>query len=354
MVSSSQPAEKSILIVTQAFDPHADELITLLRYMGREPIRVNTDAIPGNSLLSYTFARGTNDLTRRGALAENLAHYTLFIDGRLIEAQKVQSVWWRRPAPYQFAGTLQPEELRLATTETQQAMQSFWLALIAQNCAWMSTPLALTLASNLPEQMRRAHCYGFAIPRALVTTRAAQMRAFYQETAGQMVYCLLSCLSTPILDGCQSSAAQASAALLSPDLLETFEQMVSVPCLFYERLPAQRFLVVIVIADQIFAAQTTQTAPLDQVAHWWSSSVYELPYEPVVLPEVFADHCRAYVHSYGLSFGVLRFAYGPREQLFFVSLDPVGAFLWLEQQCPDLHMSEALAQWLIDGGQAER
>ncbi len=354
MLASSQNAEKSILIVTQAFDPHADELMTLLRYMGREPIRLNTNAIPGNSLLSYTFARGTDDLAHHGALVEDLARYTLFIDGRLIEVQQIQSVWWRRPAPYQFVGTLQPEELRLATAETEQAMQGFWLALIAQGCAWMSTPGALALASNLPEQMRRAHCYGFATPQTLITTRAAQMRAFYQATAGQMVYCLLSSLSTPILDGRQQPAAQDSVALLSSDLLAAFEHMVSVPCLFYECLPAQQFLVVVVIADQVFAAQTTQRASLDQVTHWWSSQVSELSYAPALLPDIVVDRCRAFVHSYGLSFGVLRLARAPQEQLFFASLDPVGSFLWLEQQCPDLRMSEALAQWLIDGKQAEQ
>ncbi len=351
---SSRTSEKSILIVTQTFDPHADELLLLLRYMGHEPIRVNTDALPGNALLSYTFARGTEDCAQRDALAHPQAHYTLFLDGRLIEAQQVHAVWWRRPAPYQFVGTLLPEELRLATAETEQAMQAFWLALLAQDCAWMSTPAALTLACNLPEQMRRAQHYGFATPRMLITTRAGQMRTFYRETAGQMVYCLLSCLGTPILDGCQHPTTQAAAALVSPDLLAAFEQMVSVPCLFYERLPVQHFLVVVMIADQVFTAQTTPTAPLDQVPHWWSSQGSTLPYEPVVLPTPLVDRCRAYVQSYGLTFGVVWLARGPENQLFFVSLDPVGSFLWLEQQCPELRMSETLAQWLIDGKQAEQ
>lgn len=349
MPPSSQTTEKSILIVTQTFDPHADELLLLLRYMGQEPIRVNTDAIPGNALLSYTFARGAENLARRDALESPLARYTLFLDGRLIEAQQIHAVWWRRPAPYQFVGTLLPEELHLAAMETRQAMQAFWLALLAQDCAWMSTPAALTLACNLPEQMRRGQHYGFATPRTLITTRAGQMRTFYQETDGQMVFCMLSSLGTPILDGWQQPATQAAAALVSSDLLAAFEQMVSVPCLFYEHLPAQQFLVVVIIADQVFAAQTTPTAPLDQVAHWWSPQVCELPYEPAVLPASLVDHCRAYVQSYGLTFGVMRLVRGPENQYFFVSLDPVGSFLWLEQQCPELRMSETLAQWLIDG-----
>lgn len=352
-IPASQTTGKSILIVTQAFDPHADELLLLLRYMGQEPIRVNTDALPGNALLSYACARGAENLVYREVWSQPPVHATLFLDGRLIEAQQVGAVWWRRPAPYQFIGTLQPEEVHLATVETEQAMQAFWLALLAQDCAWMSTPAALVLACNLPEQMRRAQCYGFATPRMLMTTRSGRMRTFYQETNGQMVYCTLSALSTPILDGCQQPATHATTALVNADLLETFEQMVSIPCLFYERLPAQQFVMVVIIADQVFAAQTTQAASLDQVAHWWSSQVCELPYEAVVLPPHVVDCCPAYVQSYGLSFGVVRLARGLEEQLFFISLDPVGSFLWLEQQCPELCMSETLARWLIDGKTAE-
>jgi len=351
IISSSQ----SILIVTQTFDPHADELLVLLRYMGQEPIRVNTDAIPGDSLLSYTFARGadlvSDDSTHYGATPEYLAHYSLFLDGRLIEAQSVGSLWWRKPAPYQFIGTLQPEELHLATAETEQAMQGFWQVLLAQGCFWISPPASLARACNLPEQIRRARHYGFATPRSIITTQAEQMRTFYQETQGQMVYRMLSGLITPT-DGYQSSTAHVSAVPVNLEQLALFETMVSIPCLFHERLPAWRFLFAVVIAGHVFVAQTTKEASFDQIACWWSPQICELPYEPAVISDKLVDRCRAFVQSYELSFGVIQFAYGPDEQLFFVSLDPSGSFLWLEQQCPTLHMSEALAQCLIDGNKA--
>ncbi len=134
----SEQTSRHIVIVTQAFDPHTDELLVLLRYMGQDPIRINTECIPGDSLLSYTFAGSEHCLapenTAQGGTAPaDSGHYTLFIDGRLIEAEQIGAIWWRRPAPYRFIGTLQPEELHLATAETEQAMQGFWLALSAQD-----------------------------------------------------------------------------------------------------------------------------------------------------------------------------------------------------------------------------
>ncbi|MBV9691553.1 MAG: hypothetical protein JO202_17780 [Ktedonobacteraceae bacterium] len=351
----SQSTSQQILIVTQAFDPHADELIVLLRYLEQEPLRLNTEVIPADSLLSYTFSSGKHSAMSSPSLSsgptvadqpiEPLEHYTLLVDGRLIDARRVGAVWWRRPAPYQFVGTLQPEEYRFAVAETEQAMHSFWLALMAQGCYWMSAPPILALARNLPEQLRRAHHYGFALPRSLVTTRSGKVRALYQETGGQVVYRVLSGLTSATEDG--HVEPPATSAILTQDHLAALDAMVSVPGLFQERLPAQRLYTVVVLGDQIFTAQTTQT--LEQVPHWWSPQTYELMYEPVSLSPALTARCQTFVQSYGLEFAVMQLAIGPQEQIFFVALDPVGPFLWLEQQCPDLRLCEALAMRLVWG-----
>jgi hypothetical protein len=343
----SEQTSQRIVIVTQAFDPHTDELLVLLRYMGQGPIRINTECIPGDSLLSYTFAGSEHrlapeNMAQDGTEPADSGRYTLFIDGRLIEAEQIGAIWWRQPAPYRFIGTLQPEELLLATAETEQAMQGFWLALSTQDCYWMSDPMVIALARNRPEQIRRAHRCGFAIPRSLLTTHSGHLRTFYQETGGQVVYRMLS-----TQDGHQCLAPQESGALVSEEMLAVFEDMVSVPCLFHQRLESSRFLQVVVIGTHVFAAQTS--GKLSQVAHWWSPEVSELSYEPAALPDDLVERCRTFVQSYGLEFGVIQLALGPGGQLFFVSLDPVGSFLWLEQQCPDLRMSEALAGQLIVG-----
>jgi len=46
---------------------------------------------------------------------------------------------------------------------------------------------------------------------------------------------------------------------------------------------------------------------------------------------------------------VLSLAVGDQGQVYFVTLDPVGSFMWLEQQCLELRMCEALAERLMNG-----
>jgi len=345
-------AHRDILIVTQSFDPHADEVLVQLRYMGEEPLRVNTEAIPAEAWLSYSFARGKAAPASLSQERESrLAPYTLFIDGRAIEAQQIGAVLWRRPAPYQFVGTLSPDERTLALSETEQAVQAFWLALDAHHTYWMSAPTAITASRNLPEQLLRARRFGFATPRALLTTRANQVRSFYEETGGQVVYRMLSSLSLLAQSG--RSTSLVPSALVGSQELASFESMVSVPCLFYERLPARRFCILVLMGEQVFAAHTSRPPSLEEVPHWWSPQVTRLSYEPVTLPSQLCQRSLAFVQSYGLEFAVLVLAEGEDDELYFASLDPVGSFLWLEQQCPDLRMLQALAQHLIKGAHAE-
>jgi hypothetical protein len=228
-------------------------------------------------------------------------------------------------------------------------MQAFWLALEASGCYWISAPAALCASRNLPEQIRRAKSLGFATPRTLLTTRPGHLRTFWQETGGQLVYRALSSLRPVTQAG---TAVPVGAVPVSSEQLLAFEEAVSVPSLFHERLPATRFLQVVVIGEQVFAAQTNED--VSSIAHWWDQEVQLVAYEPVELAEACTPALLSLVRSYGLEFAAVQLALGPDAQLFFVSLDPVGSFLWLEQQCPSLGMSESLARQLIAGAASPR
>ncbi|HLZ64547.1 MAG TPA: hypothetical protein VKR06_47060 [Ktedonosporobacter sp.] len=351
-MKSRQQAGSVILLVTQSFDPHADELLVLLRYMGEEPLRLNTEALPADSLLSYRFAAGSEAAVfwaPNQADPAVIGRCSLLLDGRVIDAAQIGSLWWRRPGGYQFGAALSPEEEILAVGETAQALQGFCLALTASGCYWMSEPEALVRASNLPEQLRRAHHFGFALPRSLLSTHPGEVRTFAQATGGRLVYRLLSA-NAPLPEQRRGIPTLTSAPLLE-EHLATIEEFLSVPALFQERLQAQQFYQVVVIGEQVFAAASLGS--LESLPHWWSPQVCELPYEPVTLSAELARRCLGFVRSYGLEFGVLTLALGEPERCYFVGLDPLGSFLWLEQQCPQMYMAEALARRLIAGKRSQ-
>jgi hypothetical protein len=164
----------------------------------------------------------------------------------------------------------------------------------------------------------------------------------WEATRGRLVYRLLSSLQPGLPVG-------ERAVPITEQALAAFEERVSVPCLFQEQVPARQFVYVVVIGEQLFAAGSQEEG---EGLHWWSPGIARLSYEPIELEDAVARQVRALVQSYGLTFAVVTLARGRDEQLYFASLDPVGAFLWLEAQCPDLPLRETLARHLLKGVRA--
>ena len=69
-----------IVIVTEEFDPHVDQVLVLLREMGHEPARVHTADIPQHTSLSLSYdgANWKNSLQTRT---------------RTIPLEEVRSIW---------------------------------------------------------------------------------------------------------------------------------------------------------------------------------------------------------------------------------------------------------------------
>jgi hypothetical protein len=81
----------------EEYDPHADDVLSLLYQMGHEPARIHTADVPQYTSLSLSYDR---------ANWKNL----LQTRTRTIPLDEVRSIWWRRPAEVQLPETLTPYE----------------------------------------------------------------------------------------------------------------------------------------------------------------------------------------------------------------------------------------------------
>src|SRR5438309_8200494 len=105
----------AIIIVTQDFDPHADAMVRVLDGMGRRPIRLHTSDFPMHSGLSMVLGE-TDTLQGRVRLRDHT-----------LDLELIQSVWWRRPARYQWPeGLLTEDEEAFARLELDAALHAIW------------------------------------------------------------------------------------------------------------------------------------------------------------------------------------------------------------------------------------
>ncbi|WP_326620412.1 hypothetical protein OHA57_34770 [Streptomyces anulatus] len=84
----------------------------------------------------------------------------------------------------------------------------------------------------------------------------------------------------------------------------------------------------------------------------WRATPESLTYTPITLPTAVEDALNALVQGYGLSYAASDLLVDSHGRWYFVDCNPAGQYRWLENELPDLGITQALAQLLA--GEAER
>jgi len=347
-------ARYQIVIVTEAYDPHADYMIRLLRRMDEQPIRLHTGDLPLEASLSFRYTSAGWS----GAIQAQ---------GRSIDVTQIRSIWWRRPQSPRLPLDLPEEESEFARLEWQYSMRGVWDSI---DCYWMSKPQQIALASAKPGQLARAAALGFEVPRTLITIEPEEARAFYDACDGRMIY---KVLSDPLLgltgrmdEMNRRMEAQQRAelppgqkliefrprgvytTLIKEEQLSMLETIRLSPCLFQEYVPKAVELRVTVVGDDIFAAeidsQSNERTSID-----WRHYDVEVPYRKTELPPELAARCHALTRSYGLNYGAIDLILTPDGRYVFLEINPNGQWLWVQKLVPDLQIGPAIADRLIRG-----
>jgi hypothetical protein len=337
----TQSTGHRILIVTDKVDGHADRIITILRRLGSEPLRLNISDVPVSTTLSVAFAgQGWTGSIRVNA------------NGRTADIAELTSIWWRKPEWYTFPAGLQPQEQEFASEETDQCMSGLWSAL---DCYWVSHPENIRRAGYKIEQLRCAARLGFEVPRTVVTNDPDTARGFFEECAGQMVYKVLGdpYLSARMLmrRGWTEPIPIRSVptTLITADNLHLLDAVRSVPCLFQEYVKKLSELRVTVIGSEVFAVEILSQEH-DQTRVDWRHAHPDLRHRVVELPDDVAARCLELTRAYGLNFGAIDLILTPDGRHVFLEINPNGQFLFLQDRLPELRLDEAIAACLHRGG----
>jgi glutathione synthase/RimK-type ligase-like ATP-grasp enzyme len=325
-----------IVIVTNQDDPHADAVIRALLRMGHEPVRVNTDELPLESALSVAF-----DSKLSGAIE-------LRAGGRIVDVERIRSVWWRRPGAFRLPETLSAWEREFARAELEQAFRGLWSAL---DCFWISHPDAIERARWKVGQLARAAALGFDVPPTLVTSDPSRAREFHRACDGAMVF---KAMSGPWLaaerfrdnhpDAPPPELLQIFTTPIGGEQLDDLDSIRTVPALFQRRIPKRVELRVTVIGDDVFAAEIEPADSIDFRRDYDGAR-----FRAAELAGEVADRCRALVREYGLEYGAIDLIVTPEDRVVFLELNPNGQFRFVEDLVPELELTDAVASRLIDG-----
>jgi glutathione synthase/RimK-type ligase-like ATP-grasp enzyme len=319
-----------IVIVTDKFDPHTDQVMILLRNMGHQPVRLHPADFPLSASLTLTLDQqhwsGELDLPKG----------SLYLD-------EVKSVWWRRPEPHVIAADLPQAERAYARRETEHTFLGLWNIL---DCYWMSFPPAIRRASNKLEQLQRASQLGFRVPQTLVTNDPVQARAFYDRCDGQIIYKALADAIIGSHD--ESDPDVVYTTRITHEHLDLLETVRTAPCLFQELIPKRLELRVTIIGDEMFVceiySQEHERTSLD-----WRHYEVGIPYKKGSLPPEMMEKCFTFVKGYGLTYSAMDLILTPEGEYVFLENNPAGQCFFVQEHIPEFKMDEAIVSCLLRG-----
>jgi glutathione synthase/RimK-type ligase-like ATP-grasp enzyme len=341
-----------IVIVTEEFDPHADDVLMVLREMGHEPARVHTADIPQHTSLSLSYD---------GTSWKNI----LQTRTRTIPLEEVRSIWWRRPTRFQLPETLTPDEEAFSRSEVAHAHMGMW-EMLEHSCYWVSFPANIRKASHKISQLELASRLGLEVPRTLVINDPDRVRPFYEACNRQMIYKTIGNSLLSLARARSSKAGQqkynrqhlnenfSCAIYTTPIREQDLAQIDTIrlaPGFFQEYIPKQVELRVTVIGDDIFTAELHSQVH-EETQYDWRHYEVDVPTYEHQLPVEIAEKCLALTKAYGLHFSTSDLIVTPDGRYVFLEMNPNGQFLWVQDRVPSLHLREAMAACLIRGSNA--
>jgi glutathione synthase/RimK-type ligase-like ATP-grasp enzyme len=315
-----------ILIVSHEFDPHVDRMVVLLNDIGVECVRWRPNAFPLQSKLRLR------------------SHETGF-DGRIdtpgwhADLRGIRSVWYRHPAPPQLPDSLGPQERRFAEAEARAALTGLYQTF---DWFWVNHPDRSRIADSKPLQLRLANDLGFSIPKTLITNDPSQVRAFYEECRGDIVY---KPFNSGFFVGTEKACYTSPVSLRELDCIDLISHT---PGIFQENIQKEFELRITVIGHQVFATEIHSQASAQGRNDWRRADIESLPHEIHRLPADIEKRCLELINRLQLSYGAIDMIVTPSGQYVFLENNPNGQFGWIETKTGQ-PLTETLARMLIAG-----
>jgi len=187
--------------------------------------------------------------------------------------------------------------------------------------SWVSHPAAIERAGNSLWVLEAAVLAGLPVPRMLLTNDPAAAREFFDDCGGAV-------LVPPVRRG-EDGGGRVEAVHM-----EHLERLRHAPCLFQEARDEELTVRVAIVGREVFAAERQGVPHESYVRH--------------TLPNDVSNACLRLLDRCGLGAATIDLHAGPEDAYRFLSLDPYGNWLALQEQA-ELPVADAMADLLIDG-----
>jgi predicted ATP-grasp superfamily ATP-dependent carboligase len=319
-----------ILILTEAFDPHADYVIQKLQKRGADFVRFNPAQFPSEAEASIF-------------LSEDRIQQMLRVGKEYIDLTDLKAVWYRRPkSPIAHEEITNDINRKIVEDECKTFVNDLWSSL---TCQWLPAPPHMIKQAEFKAfQLKIAMKLGFKLPPTLFTNSPDEFLEFYRQHNGNII----------------SKAVGTSFHRFVGDFFCRYTEVVSkrdvgyahsvryCPMIFQAYVPKHLELRITVVGQQVFAAEIHSQETNHTRYDWRRYNHHKTPYFPHELPPELERRCVQLVEKLGLCYGAIDMILKPDGSYVFLEINPNGQYLWVEHATA-LPISDAICELLMSG-----
>ena len=316
-----------VLILTDQFDAHADVVVNKLRQKNIPHFRFNLD-VESLQTTKITFHSGSWAVNQRNSC---------------VCSDCISCVWCRRPFVELSLQEQQIDDIdfRIWKNEWNKTLLGLYNTL--KGLPWLNPLRKAYKGENKYFQMQLAQEIGFLVPETIISNDKRCLAEFVKKYNGA----LLKLMSQEIYTIGENEVRGFYTNRITEEDLFRFGGAEENPIVlqrYIDKLYEVRYTVV----GKYHFVCRIDSQDSEQAKHDWRR--YDIPHTPhvaIVPPPDIQNKVTRFLNELSLEFGALDFIVSPTGEWFFLEINCMGQWLWIEQ-LTGLAISDAVVEWIIN------
>jgi len=238
---------------------------------------------------------------------------------------------------------LHPEDVDFVSREFRTFIDGFWHE-AARDAVWINPWHARRLSDTKITQLSAAHAVGFSVSPTLISNDPEEIVAFVRRYGvGKVVF---KTITPAIWERSDGPPMFTNTSPVTDNLLAAPEDLRLCPGIYQLLIKKAAELRVTVMGERVYCAEVVGSSAAGADVDWRVGQ-HDMRVHPFELPDKVAEMCRNLVSRLGLVFGCLDLILGEDGEYYFLEVNEMGQFLWVEEFCPEARYLEAFVQFLF-------
>ena len=314
-----------ILILSDKKDVHADAIVKGLLDGSESFFRLNLDV---ESLVEtqVKFENGRWEISQSNGM---------------LNSSQITCVWNRRT----FVELLleetydQTADFKIWKNEWNKFLVGFYSSL--NSLQWLNPWRLNFIAENKFLQLETAKRIGFNVPELIVSNRKSELEGFLKKYPD-------SVLKLMHQDFYKTGENEFKGFFVNKITLKDFEKFSDSgenPIVLQQYIEKAFEVRYTVVGTRHFVCKIDSQKSEKSRVDWRRYDLPNTPYSGIEAPEIIQSQVNALLQSLGLIYGALDFIVTPDNKWYFLEINPMGQFLWIED-LSGLKISDEIVSWL--------